>query len=463
VLAETDVLVVGGGHAGLCAAAGAARAGARVFLVERWGFLGGSPTAGLMSPLMSFYRTMPSVRPPPPDALVPTKSGPAEPVVAGIFRELLDRLVAAGGAIEPSEETGHLTVFDAHVLRAVAFDLLDADGVDYLLYAQASGVEKDGDAVRGVVFDSKDGPFVIRAKAVVDATGDGDVAAFAGVPHSIGRPSDGLTEPVSLFFNVAGFDHATFSAYVRENPDDWHGGVQGLQKLIRQARDAGDLNPPGEHVMIFRTLHPEEVLIDFARVIDMRGANLFDMTRAEAESRRQLLEITAFLRKYVPGFRDAHATSAGATLVVRQFRRLEGVYTLTSKDVLGARKFADVVARGSYPIDVHQPDGKGTKLKPLPMGAAYDIPLRCLIPAKIDNLVLSGRCISGDTEAEGSYRINAICAATGHAAGVCAALSAATGRPPRAVAADAVQTELIRQKASLGDPAALSLLGRELA
>jgi hypothetical protein len=135
---------------------------------------------------------------------------------------------------------------------------------------------------------------------------------------------------------------------------------------------------------------------------------------------------------------------------VRETRRIVGEYRLTADDLLSARRFDDVIARGSYPLDIHDPAGKGTLLKRLPPGAAYDIPLRCLVPQCVDNLLVAGRCISGTHEAHSSYRVMPIAMATGHAAGVCAALSARCGKPPRDVTAHDVQQELIRQGANLG-------------
>jgi hypothetical protein len=181
------------------------------------------------------------------------------------------------------------------------------------------------------------------------------------------------------------------------------------------------------------------------------GTDVWDLSYAEWLSRRQIREIARFLRNYVPGFEQAYVVQSGVNVGVRETRRIVGEYQLTSEDVLSAKKFPDAIARGSYPVDIHNPEGKGTILKRLPPGEAYDIPLRCLIPQKVEGLIVAGRCISGTHEAHSSYRVMPIAMATGQAAGVCAAWAARARTPPRNVPAPEVQQELIRQGASLRD------------
>jgi hypothetical protein len=176
---------------------------------------------------------------------------------------------------------------------------------------------------------------------------------------------------------------------------------------------------------------------------------VWDLTRAEWESRRQFRQLAAFLRKYVPGFERAYAVQTGVTIGVRETRRIVGGYRMTAEDVLTARKFEDVIARGAYPIDIHNPVGKGTVLRRVPEGDAYDIPLRALIPEGVENLLVAGRCISGTHEAHSSYRVMPISMATGQAAGICAALAARTGRLPRDVPPEEVQRALSEQGADL--------------
>jgi glycine/D-amino acid oxidase-like deaminating enzyme len=458
VAAETDVLVIGGGPAGLAAALGAAGAGAGVVLAERYGFLGGNATAALVMPLMSFHNeahaavnagTEDTLR------LLPTDHGQGEAVVAGPLVELLDRLIATAGAIAPSRQTGYTVPFDPESFKLIALDLLDEAGVSYLFHALASGLVDE----RTVIFETKSGPLVIRAETIVDATGDGDVAAAAGAPFELGRDEDGLTQPMTLMFRIVGFDRARFGDYVRQHPGQWR-GVYGLWDLIAEARATGELDLPREDLLFFATPHEGELSVNSTRISPGPATDVFALTAAEAATRRQLREIAGFLRRRVPGFEESYVVQSGMTVGVRETRRVLGDYILTADDVLGGRSFEDAVARGSYPVDIHDPHGKGTIVRPLPLGGAYDIPLRALTPRGLERLLVSGRCISGTHEAHSSYRVTPIAMATGHAAGICAALAAARRCTTRDVDHRDVQRELLRQHASLRPELATALTSR---
>jgi FAD-dependent oxidoreductase family protein len=448
--ADTDVLVVGGGPAGIGAAVGAADAGARVVLAERYGFLGGNATAALVMPLMSFHTQKHSREKSGAATLLPTDHGAGDPIVAGVLKRLLERLVRAGGAIRPSLETGYVVPFDPEWFKICALDLLDEAGVEFLLHAFAGDVvcePADGCRLSGVVFETKSGPMLVRARVVIDCTGDGDVAARAGAPFEIGR-FDGLTQPMTLMFRMVDFERAGFEAYVRAHPKEWR-GVHGLWDLVRKATEAGELELAREDILFFATPHERELSVNTTRITRVLGVDVWDLSYAEWRGRQQMRQIAAFLHKYVPGFERAYVAQSGVTVGVRETRRITGDYVLTADDVLGARKFDDAIARGAYPVDIHNPEGKGTVLKHLPPGEAYDIPLRCLLPRATENLMTAGRCISGTHEAHSSYRVMPIVMATGQAAGVGAALAARMSRPPRAVPARDVQRELLRQGASL--------------
>jgi hypothetical protein len=441
---ETDVLVVGGGPSGLGAAIGAAQAGARVVLAERYGFLGGNATAALVMPLMSFFTDKGKSSERTATNLLPADHGPGEAVVHGVLRRLLERLVAAGGAIAPSPDTGYVVPFDPEWFKLIALELLDEAGVQFLFHAFASGVLPGAE---GVVFETKSGPIAVRAQVIVDCTGDGDVAAAAGAPYEVGR-FDGLVQPMTLMFRVAEFRRAAFDAYVRQNPKEWR-GVHGLWALVRRATEAGELDLPREDMLFFGTPHATEVSVNSTRVTRVLGVDVWDLSYAEWCSRRQMRQIAAFLRRYVPGFEDSYVVQSGVQIGVRETRRIAGEYQLTAEDVLGARKFDDAIARGAYPVDIHNPKGSGTLLRRLPPGEAYDIPLRCLLPKHTERLIVAGRCISGTHEAHSSYRVMPIVMATGQAAGVCGALAARKGKPVRQVPVAEVQKELLRQGASL--------------
>lgn len=446
---EAQVLVVGGGPAGLGAAIGAATAGADVVLAERYAFLGGNATAALVMPLMSFHNEKKQAPPGENTRLLPTDHGEGDPVVAGVLWQLLQRLTQRGGATPPSANTGYTVPFDPEQFKLVALDMLDEAGVRMLLHALASGVVSDSEGHR-VVFETKSGPVVIEAQVVVDCTGDGDVAAASGAAFEVGRPEDGLVQPMTLMFRMVDVLQPRFADYVREHPDQWR-GVHGLGDLIRQATEAGELQLPREDMLFFATPHPHEVSVNSTRVTHALGTSVWDLTRAEVVARRQLDQIARFLRGRVPGFEQSYVAQSGVQIGVRETRRILGDYQLTGHDILAARKFPDAVARGAYPVDIHDPEGTGTVLKRVPQGEAYDIPLRCLLPRRVDRIIVAGRCISGTHVAHSSYRVMPIAMATGHAAGVCAALATRTGKPPRDVPAAEVQKELQAQGASLRD------------
>jgi glycine/D-amino acid oxidase-like deaminating enzyme len=446
--AEADVLVVGGGLSGFGAALGAAAAGADVVLAERYGFFGGHGTASLVNILMSVHTQHARPEPFGENTLLPADHGIGEPIAAGVLARFVRRLVDAGGALAPSLHTGYTVPFDPEVFKLVMLDMLDEAGVRFLLHAFASGVV-GGPRVEGVIFETKSGPLVIRARCVVDCTGDGDVAAHAGAPFEIGR-ADGLVQPMTLMFRMAEFAREAFDNYVKEHSDQWR-SVHGLWDLIDAASRAGELDLPREDILFFATPHPREVSINSTRVTGVRGIDVWDLTYAEQQSRRQMRQIAAFLCRYVPGFRDAYIVQSGVQIGVRETRRILGDYVITGQDVLDGRRFNDVVARCSYPIDIHNPTGPGTVLKRVPPGEAYDIPLRALLPRRVDRLLVAGRCISGTHEALSSYRVMPVSMVTGQAAGVCAALAAKRNASPRDIDVKAVQRELLHQEADLRD------------
>ncbi len=444
--ATCDVLVVGSGPAGMGAALGAAWAGCDVMVAERFGFLGGNPTVALVNPLMSWHTQAKPAVDTDTLRLLPQDHGVGDALVAGALSVFLDNLLAAGGALAPTLETGYTVPFDPEIYKVVAHQTLDQAGVRILLHAFANDIWQEHGRPGGVVFESKSGPYVIQAKAIVDASGDGDIAAKAGAKVEIGRPGDQLVQPVTLMFRIGEFEREPFARFVRDHPDQWR-GVHGLWQLIAEATEAGDLNLPREDILFFATPHPRELSVNCTRVTEILGIDPFDLSRAEIEARRQMQQIIAFLKKYVPGFRDAYVIQSGTHIGVRETRRIVGEYTLTGEDVLHGRKFEDAIARASYPVDIHNPAGKGTVLRRLPAGEWYEIPLRCLIPLGLENILVAGRCISGTHEAHSSYRVTPTAMATGQAAGVCTALAVRGRCDSRSVPAERVREELRRQGA----------------
>lgn len=441
VVASADVLVVGGGPAGIAAAVAAARAGAGVLLAERYGFLGGTASAALVGPLMSYHTT-------------PAGNGrqivAPKKVIGGLLDELVNRMVAIGGAVPPDPTWDYMALIDAEAIKTVALQMVLEADVRLMLHSQAVRVVRDGNLVRGVIFETKSGRQAVLADVVVDATGDADIAAQAGASYEIGRQGDGACQPMSLIFKLGGVDLDRFRDYVRGHPGEFS-LAQGLRRLVEEATRNGDLELAREDILFFPTPAPDEVVVNSTRLSGFNALDVWGLTEAEIEGRRQAEMLVKFFRGYVPGFERTRLLQTGCQVGVRETRRVSGEYVLTAEDVLGSARFPDVIARGCYPLDVHSPEGRGTEMRRLPPGSSYDVPYRCLVPLEVDGLLIAGRSISGTHEAQSSYRVMPICLATGQAAGVAAARAAKAGVPPRAVDVAAVQAELLRQGAILGE------------
>jgi glycine/D-amino acid oxidase-like deaminating enzyme len=430
---------------------GAAQAGARVLLVEQYGFLGGCATAGLVLTLATYHTSsnQPLIQPP-ELTLFPIDHGEGTPIIGGVLAELVERLVLAGGAIAPSPATGFMVPFDPEIFKQVTLTMLEQAGVELLLYAFASDALCDNTTLQGVVFETKSGPVVAKAKVIIDCTGDGDVAAYAGAPYEMGRNHDQRVQPMTLMFLLNNFNFEPFKRYVMSHPDQWR-GVCGLEVLMQRAKNQGEIDIPRENILLFGGIHNSTVLLNSTRILNTHGTDVWDLTHATLEGQRQIAELTQFLRRYVPGFEQTYIQQSGAMVGTRETRRIIGEYQLTTNDVLQAQKFSDAIALGSYPVDIHNPQGQGTLIQKIKSSQAYEIPLRCLIPKKPENLLIAGRCISGTHGANASYRTIPICIATGHAAGVCAAIAAKNNQTPRTVKATEVQKELLKQKAYLAN------------
>jgi glycine/D-amino acid oxidase-like deaminating enzyme len=417
---ELDVLVVGGGNAGCAAALAAARNGARTLLVERYGFLGGTATAAMVGPWMTFH------------------SG-SERIVGGIAEEIVARLVAAGGSpghlVDSSDYVPTITPFDPELHKALLFEMMAESGVELLLHALVVDALRDArGAVRGARFATVAGPRDVRARVTIDATADAYVAAAAGCGLQQGD-AEGRVQPASLMFRLSHVDLGALAHYVRTHPDQMRTSlkaherspqtitaVAGLYALWRAAQDDG-IAIPRELVSFFVTPYPDEVTVNMTRVVDIDPLDPDDLTRAEIEARAQVMRLLAFFRARVPGFSKARLAATATQIGIRESRRVVGEYTLTADDILNARTFDDAVARSAYPIDIHNPSGSGTTTHRLPPGSAYEIPYRCLVPLAVDGLLVAGRCISTTHEALASTRLTPTVMTLGQAAGTAAALA----------------------------------------
>ena len=396
--AEYDVVVVGGGPGGVCAAVGAAREGASVLLVERYGFLGGMATAGLVNPFMPY--TLKGRR-----------------LTSAVFNELLARLEEAGAL-----SAGGM-IFDDEGMKIVLDRMMQDHGVDLLLHSLFVGVEMDGRRITRAQTVGKSGRIGVAGTVFVDSSGDGDLAAQAGARVEIGRTRDGLCQPMTLCFRVGGVAGEPSLRQLR----------QELTEIFLAAKEAGEIDVPRQDVLIFATMVPHIFHFNTTRVIKRDATDTLDMTAAELEGRRQVAELLDLFKRRSPRFKDAYLIKTAAQIGVRESRRVMGGYVLTIHDVLEACKFADGIARSNYPVDIHNPTGEGTVIQPLPPGEFYEVPYRCLVPEGVDNLLIGSRCISATHEAHSSLRVMPVVAGIGEAAGIAAAWAARERVLPREV------------------------------
>jgi len=432
----TDVLVVGGGMSGSSAAIASGRMGVETLVVEQYGFLGGTATAGMVQPFMS------------------NRLGSRD-LVRGIFEDIVDALMARSAARRDSYSPG-VIYFDKEQLKYVLNDLVIGAGCRLMLHSWAERALVSNGECGGIIVDNKSGRLAILADVVVDATGDGDMAASAGCPYEIGRGYDQYTQSNTLFFRMGGVNESVaFPEQGRRlyRTADRIPANYMFADLFRAAVQDGRFpdDIPINSIYFERTMQSGVVSINATRVFETDATNVNDLTYASVETRRQAMFLSDFMVDNIPGFGNAYLIETGLQVGIRESRRILGRYQITGRDVLGGREFPDVIARGSYGIDIHCADFSGCGVVGLDLeeGESYDIPYRCLVPREIDNILLAGRCISATHVAFGSIRIMPVASGTGHAAGVAAALSVLGEVSPADVAYPDLHDALVSQGADL--------------
>ncbi len=428
VVLTTDVIVIGGGPAGISASIAAARNGAQVVLVERYGFLGGTATACLCSDFQGVDRN----------------------VQGGIFIEILDRMVKEGSATE-----WWMTSMDSEAYKTIGFDLVERAGVKLLLHTYAVDVIKDEDMVNGIIVESKSGKQAVLGSVVVDASADGDISVFAGAPFMKGSRMQGgragKTHALSTLFNIGGVDIERLRKLQEEDPELWGdpgswnfiGRGKKAQQWAMDARATGELYIRQEDVHMWFLPRPGEVQVNSIHIIGADPLSNEDLTRAEVEARKMAKSITDYMKKHVPGFENAFLAAVGI-IGVRESRRVIGDYVLTDEESTGGKMFDDAVAIGNFMQDIHGPE-EFHEFRPRHAVIPYDIPYRCLIPKNAENLLVSGRCISCDFRTQSSLRSIPTCTCTGQAAGTAAALSLKERITPRKLDIGLLQNTLIEQ------------------
>jgi ribulose 1,5-bisphosphate synthetase/thiazole synthase len=447
------VLIVGGGVSGSVAAIAAARAGARVLLVEEHGFLGGSLTSMGVGPMMSFHNPA------------------GEQVVRGIPDEVIARLKARGASLGHIADTttycSTVTPFDSEELKIELETMLAEAGGELLYHTQLAHVHREAGEIASVVVCNKSGLTALRAKVFIDATGDGDLAHRAGAASIKGRASDGAAQPMTMNLKLANVDTAAVRAYAIAHPEDflWHpgGAEEGLRRLQtsprislagylgawKAARERGEVEVPRDQVLFFETPVPGVVIVNTSRIVGLDATDPFQLSRAESLGRRQCTQIFNFLRKHAAGFERAVRMDTAAKVGVRESRHIVGRHVLTAEELMQGREFDDAIALGGYPIDIHSPAGGTTTTTHLRPDTIYQIPLRCLLVEQPENLIVVGRCISATHEAAAAFRVTPIAMAIGQAGGVAAAEAVARGVAPAQVPFAAIRARLLAQGARL--------------
>ena len=413
---QYDVMVVGAGSAGATAAITAARRGARTLLVDRLAFMGGTSTA-VLDTFYAFY----------------TPGANSRRVVGGLGWEVARRLTADGVAFERPNTYGAGTgvTYDAEALKVLWERLAEDAGVDLLLHAWATGVRVDDGRLAAIRLWSKGGERWVEAASFVDASGDADVAAMAGVPHD--APGDGTTvQSLSTLFKLANVDVERAAAVPKGE----------LWALMRDAVATGDYRLPRVEGSWHRTPYPGVVLVHMTRIPNVDATDPGQLTRAEVEGRRQVQEYHRFLRDRVPGFERSVLVATSPSIGVRESRRVHGDHRLTREDVLGGRRFEDEIALCGAPIEDHHAGGD-TAWRYVGEAGVYGIPYRSLLPLGIEGLLVAGRCFSATHDAHASARSMATCMAMGQAAGTAATMAAASGTTPRAIPAAAIREQLL--------------------
>lgn len=383
-----DVAVVGGGLAGVMAAVAAAREGKKVILVEKYGYLGGMATAGLVYPFMRH-----------------TENGSGNPANAGLYFQLLKEIYEIGGS--DGAESRH---YKEEFMKVVLDRMTKRYGIRVIFHAKMCSAECEDGVVKSVTVATVSGKITIQAKVFVDATGNADLCAFAGFAFEQGREEDGLCQPMTLCFRLGKVDWSRFD----------HAAAN---KLYREFQAAGKIKNPREDILIFHHPFDDVMHMNTTRAIGVDPTNVLEVSDAEMLLREQVLEMYRFMKENIPGLENCELISSAAESGIRESRRIVGLVQITADDLINTRKFEDSIARGTYAIDIHNPSGTGTYLYKMPHNDYYTIPYRALVPKTGKNLIVAGRSISATHEAIAAVRIMPITTCMGEAAGIAASMA----------------------------------------
>lgn len=424
---QADVIVVGAGPAGMCAAIAAAREGVSVILVEQGGFCGGMATRGLVGPFMTCY-----------------DSKGENMIIRGLFQEIVNRMVDKGFAIHPSlVHAGtaftswivvgheHVTPFEPEGLKLVMDEMLTEAGVKILYHTDFLRPLMEHHTITGILVSSKRDPEVIKGKVVIDCTGDGDVAARCNVPYEYGNEACNLVQPATMFFQISNVDSQAVEADIQANINNFYrkDGVnyRSLHWRVSEAKANGDWDLKRVSIGLFRMPKADEWCVNTSRIMGVDSTDNESLTNAEIEGRKQADMIFKFLRKYVPGCENARLKATASYIGIRESRHIQGDYRLTGEDLISAKVPVDSILLAANSVDVHGRFGPTSNEYVPIQGDYYGVPYRSLLPKGVEQLLIAGRCVSADSTASGAIRVMPPCMDMGQAAGTAAALAVKEG------------------------------------
>ena len=412
-----ELVVVGGGFAGVAAAIAAARARVDVLLVDKGNCLGGAAVNCLVSPFMPYSTVI---------------DGEHVVLSAGIFSEIIRRM-----------DERHAMVGERYFLeeelKFVLNDMVLEAGVKLLFHAYIFKAEKWDGRVTSISVATKSGETRIEADYFIDATGDAQLAYLADCPTTLGREPDHLCQPMTLCFRVGNVDRDRFYA----SQPRW-------SKIHAQMLESGQLINPRENILVFHTPIPNVLHFNTTRVVKKNPTCPEDVTEAEVLARQQVQEVYELLKEHADGLENSYLMMTAAEIGVRESRMIVGDYVLTETDCKDCTRFEDAIAASNYDIDIHNPEGTGTSHYFFKPGEYYTIPYRCLIPKEATNLLVAGRCISSDHGAQASYRIMPNVCTLGEAAGSAMGLAVKEGKQVRDIDVGTLQAELKKNGAFIG-------------
>ncbi len=375
VLAEVEVLVIGGGPAGVAAAETAGRLGKNTWLIEKYGFCGGAAVAGLSGTICGMYMASDD------------ENAQPEQVVFGFTERFRQALENKGGVTAPQRYGKTYTVtHDPLMWREVADDFLEQANVKTLFHTSVTGVIMEGDTFKGVIIESNAGQSIILSKQIIDASGDAAVVARAGMDYYFG--DNGRIQNPTMFFRFGGVDMDTYLDYYGNDTIC----PPKVTENILAANESGEYQLPRHKIWIFPTTRANELMVNATRLAGQDGRMLNvidpeDFTEAEVFGRRQVREYARFLNNFVPGCEQAFVVDTGVEVGIRQTRSIVGIETLTNEDVVNCRKREDGICRTPYSIELHS--GDKPKLHWL-INDYYDIPFHTLVPVVGENIIVAG-------------------------------------------------------------------------